>query len=251
MKKVSSWIGIKPVKLIMVVCFVAVEVLCVAYVARGYEAMAAFTESVWRLEPETPQDIDDSTFVDPPPSKVLPVEVVLDEGREIPLQFAYDDPEWERQAYKAYWHSSYGRWSYVPIRIHYALHRIFATYPTASIWYDFEHDLGIAEESEAFQMPAGNPFDTIVLVVMQTKVEKMITLGNQVVLVGRPSLTGLQVFLVPVKQIQPDNPQESILFQLVTEEGDEIDSTTLPYVSEAQSQTFGTLLESTLSRFFK
>ena len=242
----------KKLKMVMMICFIAIEILSIAYIVLSYEAMAVFSRSAWRLEPETPQDIDDPPFDDYSlPSRVLPVSVVMEEGREIPLLFAYNDPGWERQAYKAYWHSSYGRWSYVPSRIHYALHRIFATYPTASIWYDFEHDLGIAKESEAFQMPAGSPFDTIVLVVMQTKVEKMVTLKNQVAVIGSPSLTGLQVFLVPVEKIEPFNQEESILFQLVTEEGDEIDFTTVPYVADTQSQTFDSSLEPALSQFFK
>ena len=251
MKKDSAHIYKKLIKTIAIICFAVIQVLSIAYIARSYGAVTVFSESISRLEPETPQDIDDTTFDYPMPSSMLPVSVVLEEGREIPIQFAYNDPGWERQAYKTYWHSSYVRWSYMPIRIHYALHRIFATYPTASIWYDFEHDLGIAEESEAFQMPAGNPFDTIVLVVMQTKVEKMLTLGNQVVVVGRPSRTGLTALLVPTEEIEPSNPKESILFQLVTEEGDEIDYTTLPYVTEAESQTFGSSLRPALSEFFK
>lgn len=117
-----------------------------------------------------------------------------------------------------------------PDRIHYAMHRIFVTYPTASVFYDFIHDLGIAEESNQFQIPTRSPYENIVLVIMQTKVEKIVTLGNQVVVVGKQALTGLQVLLIPVKDLKPYNTNESILFQLVTDGGDEIDYDSESYV---------------------
>ena len=64
---------------------------------------------------------------------------------------------------------------------------------------------------------------------MQTRIEKLVTLGNQVVVVGKPALTGLQALSIPVKYIIPDDPEESILFQLVTSDGDEIDYATIDY----------------------
>lgn len=202
-----------------------------------HQVIAVLSTSMWKMEPETPQNIDDPPFEELPyPSKMLPVNEVVKNGKEIPLQFAYNDPDWKRQAYKEYWHSSYGRWSYVPDRIHYAMHRIFVTYPTASVFYDFIHDLGIADESKEFQIHTRTPFENMVLVVMQTKVDKIVTLGNQVVVIGRPDLDGLQVLLIPAKNLNPYNPKESILFQLVTPEGDEIDYTKI-YAETELSQT--------------
>ncbi len=104
------------------------------------------------LEPETPQDFNDPPFYIPPmPSKIVPIDEVIAKGQEIPLDFIYNDPNWKRKSYKEYWHSKYQRWSYVPIRLHYSMHRLFTTYPTASVYYDFIHDLGIAEESKKFK----------------------------------------------------------------------------------------------------
>ena len=71
------------------------------------------------------------------------------------------------------------------------------------------------------------------LVVLQTKVEKIVTLGTQVVVVGKPTLTGLQVLLIPVKDLKPYNTNESILFQLVTDEGNEIDYDSESYVVDS------------------
>ncbi len=213
-------------------------VLIVLIIVRGVNSVIAVSSiNGWPIEPPTPQDIDDPPFHEPSlPSQVLPVSEVLEKGEDIPLQFIYNDLDWKRQAYKSYWHSSTGRWSYVPSLLHHAMHRLFVTYPTASIFYDFIHELGIAEESESFPRPLGEgPFTNIVMVVMQTKVEKVVALGNQVVVVGRPSLTGLQALLIPVKELKPNDTNESILFELATSEGDEFDTATLPYVTDLQT----------------
>ena len=83
---------------------------------------------------------------------------------------------------------------------------LFATYPTASRDFDFVHDLGIAEESRSFEFPdSQNPFKYIVVVVMQAKAERIITLQNRVVIIGKPALTGLQVILVPTLELELHN----------------------------------------------
>ena len=144
----------------------------------------------------------------------------------------YNNPDWERPAYKSYWHSEYGRWSYVPNRIHYALHRVFSTYATASIYYDFIHDLGIAEESEHFnKYEFTSPFDYLQIVVMNTSIEKVITYENQIVIVGKPQRTGLQAIVIPNHDIKPIGNSNIILIQLATPDGYEIDYTTFIYKS--------------------
>lgn len=195
---------------------------------------AAIVNPNARMEPDTPIDIDDPPFSELPyPAKVLEVKDVLKTGKSIPLKFAYNDKSWKRQAYKSYWHSSDWRWSYVPNRIHFAMHRMFVTYPTAARYFDFAYDVGIAEESDNFNIPnGGNPYEYIVLVVMQTDVEKIVTSGNQVVVVGKPALTGLQVLLIPTKELQPFNDKDSILFQLATKDGDVFDYDTIEYLTK-------------------
>lgn len=232
-------------------CLLLIEIVTAVYTLRSHRAIEALSLSAFRLEPETPRNIDDPPFTLNPSLHVLSVREILEQGAELPLRFAYDNPVWRRQAYKAYWHSSYGRWSYMPLRLHYAMHRIFAAYPTASVWYDFEHDLGIAEESHAFSLPDGDPFEHIVIVVMQTRVEKIMTLGNQIVIIGRPSYGGLQVLVLCTGDIAPVFPQEDILIQLVTRDGDEIDRTYIPYATETQSLGYADSLKAVWSRFFR
>lgn len=196
------------------------------FMTSSEHVVSALNTSGWKFEPKVPENIDDPPFPEPsPPPTARPINEVMSKGSEIPLWFAYNDPDWERQAYKDYWHSSYGRWSYVPLRIHYAMHRVFASWPTAAATYDFMHNLGIREEYDSFKIPySSSPFEDLVVVVMQTKVEKIVTLGNQVVIVGRPSPTGLQALLLPAKDFKPDNTHEALLIQLATPDGDEIDS---------------------------
>lgn len=199
-----------------------------------YNLSSEATKENPKLEPDQATDIDD-----PPwgkyfvyPAKVLSVAEIIEKGAEIPFDLIYDNPYWERQSYKSYWHSSAsgGRWSYVPNRIHYAMHRLFTTYRTASVYYDFVHNLGIVNEWGNLEESRGGAYDNINVAVMNTKVEKILTYGNQVIIIGRPQRNGLTIIDVPVNKIKPFNEKEFILFQLVTELGDEIDYSLINYV---------------------
>lgn len=182
-------------------------------------------ERIKRLEPETPVDMRTPFISSPFPSNIVSPAEILENGRGISPDKVYSSVNWERPSYKSYWHStiSGGRWSYLPTRVQYAMHRLFAAYLTASVYSDFVHDLGIAEESKAFNFGTAGYSDKIAIVVMQADISKIVTKGNQVILVGKPQRTGLQVLAVPVGEIVPATPGESILFQLVTQEGDEFD----------------------------
>ena len=187
--------------------------------------------SGFALEPKAPTNISDTSFdLLPLPDNEVPINQVLEKGKNLSFKFIYNNPDWERPAYKNYWHSEYGRWSYVPNRIHYALHRVFSTYATASIYYDFIHDLGIAEESEHFnKYEFTSPFDYLQIVVMNTSIEKVITYENQIVIVGEPQRTGLQAIVIPNHDIKPIGNSNIILIQLVTPDGYEIDYTSFMY----------------------
>ncbi|WFD10598.1 hypothetical protein [Tepidibacter hydrothermalis] len=179
------------------------------------------------LEPEKPLDIDSTPIYNIPlPSNMKPISEVIGKGKNIPLQFAYNDLNWTRPVYKTYWHTgpsgNGGRWSYVPERINYALHRIFTTYPTASIYYDFVHNLGISDESDKFDFDYAN-IDQVVLVAMQSNVKKIVTLDNQVIVIVEPKRNGLQTLVIPKNTVQPSSKDEATIFQMVTPEGYEID----------------------------
>lgn len=182
-----------------------------------------------RLEPEKPINMDDPPFYkEPLPSKVLSISEVINKGKEIPIRFIYNNPDWKRQAYKEYWHSNYsgGRWSRVPTLIHFAMHHVFTTPPTVSSQYNFIHNLGILNECDNFNYKGLVRFEYIETIIMQNKVNKIYTYGNQVILLATPQRTGLQNIAIPIEKLKPFNPDENILIQLAASDGGEIDYTT-------------------------
>ncbi|TQR28795.1 hypothetical protein C7Y47_19735 [Lysinibacillus sphaericus] len=180
------------------------------------------------LEPIKPQTIADPPFPElSPPSKFVTLSQVIENGNTIPYEVIVNNPGYKRPAYEKYWHSSIGRWSYVPTRIHYALHRLFTNYDIAlSEWYDFEQNMG-------FTIPMfHNKTDLdLYIVVFQTDITAVYTLGNQVVVVGKPRRTGVQVITIKTSAIHPSNTEESLLVQLSTQAGEEMDYTLISYIS--------------------
>lgn len=177
------------------------------------------------LEPKEAINIDSWPIYNIPfPPNVQPVSAVINLGNEIPLEFAYNNLEWQRPAYKFYWHTvpAGGRFSYMPNRVNYSLHRIFASYPTASIMYDLEGNIGIMEESKDFDYDISN-INQIVLIALQSDIKKVITLDNQIIVIVEPSRSGLQVITIPDDMIQPSNKDEAIMIQMITPDGFEID----------------------------
>ncbi|WP_458413082.1 hypothetical protein ACNQFZ_20165 [Schinkia sp. CFF1] len=182
-----------------------------------------------KLEPPKPV-----TIQDPPwgklsfPSKVEPAAEIIHNGTKIPYDVIVDKPEYIRPAYENHWHStiSGGRWSHVPTRIHYALHRLFTNYDIGlSGWYDFEHNLGLSipmfQDKKALDL---------YIVAYQTEVIDVYTKGNQVVVVGNPKRNGVQVITITTADIKPSDTGENILVQLATQKGHEIDYSIISYV---------------------
>ncbi|MGE7914204.1 hypothetical protein [Lysinibacillus xylanilyticus] len=85
------------------------------------------------------------------PKDVISISEVLKEGTKIPFKVIQSEPNYIRPIYKENWHSTYwgGRWSYIPSRIHYALHRIFPFYAIEiSAELNFQQNVGIAFPTE-------------------------------------------------------------------------------------------------------
>ncbi|MFC4411414.1 hypothetical protein ACFOZY_13375 [Chungangia koreensis] len=171
------------------------------------------------LEPEKAVDIEDPPWKERPfPTIQFPISKVISTGTQIPFQVILDKPDYQRPAFKADWHSSVGRWSYVPTRVHFALHRLFTAFDLGlSGWYDFEGNLGINVE-----MSQSDDLD-LYIVAFQTEITKVYTKGNQIVVVGRPKRNGVQAITIKVHDLKPNSEKESLLVQLATEDGDEID----------------------------
>ncbi|KAB3525740.1 hypothetical protein [Alkaliphilus serpentinus] len=223
--------------LIVIVYFLIISITSLR-VKNEEDAISSFSNYQRFLEPNEAINLDDPPFYqDPLPETLYPIRTVIEEGIEIPIFYIYNDDYWKRQAYKSYWHSSYHRWSYAPNRIHYAMHRIFATYPTASIYYDFIHDLGIADVSISFKdYPKDDPYSQIEVAIMQSEIHNIYSYENQIVIVSSPKPTGLKVVTIPVEYIKPFASDKSILIQLATRVDDEIDYCTIKLIAEGKSE---------------
>lgn len=182
------------------------------------------------LEPPMPVNIADPPWEEPTfPTKVKPISEIIHKGAKIPFDVIVNKPDYERLAYEKHWHSSVGggRWSYVPNRIHYALHRLFTQYDIGlSSWYDFEQNIGFS--IPMFQNE--NALD-LYIVAFKTEVTDVYTSGNQVVVVGNPIRKGVQVITITTLDINPSDKAENLLVQLSTQQGHEIDYSTISYVS--------------------
>lgn len=65
---------------------------------------------------------------------------------------------------------------------------------------------------------------------MNTLIGKLITFDNQIIVVGEPQRTGLQAIIAPGNKINPTDKSDSILIQLVTADGYEVDYTAVMLV---------------------
>jgi hypothetical protein len=163
------------------------------------------------------------------PRSALPLPDVIRSGASsIPFRVIHDDPDYRRPVYEEHWHSTYwgGRWSYMPSRVHHALHRLFATY-----------DIGLSGELE-FKSNVGVQFPMfqnetdldLYLVVFQTAIQNVYSIGNQIVVVGKPRRTGVEVITVKTRPIRPSERDRLLLIQLATSTGDELDYALIPYM---------------------
>jgi len=194
------------------------------------ETIDRLEERLGRLEPAQPHDIErlqsQEELAKHYPSQVAPLEQVIRSGTKIPYQLIREDPDYERPVYLKQWHSSYGRWSFVPMRVHYALHRLFPTYDIGlSHLYQLEGDLGVS--FPIFQNEASLD---LYLILFQTSVVDVHTKGNQVVVTGKPQRNGVHVLTIKTAALQPSNKDDALLIQLATPAGDELDYSLIPYV---------------------
>ncbi|HJF32180.1 MAG TPA: hypothetical protein K8V56_10455 [Sporosarcina psychrophila] len=182
------------------------------------------------LEPPEPTTILDSPFPFEKgtevhfPTDVIPISEVLKEGTKIPFQVMKSEPNYIRPIYEEDWHSTSGRWSYIPSRIYYALHRIFPYYAFGlSAELDFTQNVGISFPTDRNEADLD-----LYIVVFQTNITDVYTKGNQVVVVGTPKRTGVEVLSIKTADIHPSNKEKLLLVQLATN-GAELDYSLIRY----------------------
>ena len=182
------------------------------------------------LEPPEPTTILDSPFPFEKgtevhfPTDVIPISEVLKEGTKIPFKVIKSEPNYIRPIYEEDWHSTTGRWSYIPSRIHYALHRVFPFYAIGiSAELDFTQNVGISFPTDMNETDLD-----LYIVVFQTNITDVYTKGNQVVVVGTPKRTGVEVISIKTADIHPSNKEKLLLVQLATN-GAELDYSLINY----------------------
>ncbi len=197
-------------------------------------------ERLARLEPVTPVKI---VTADQPSRSVetVPVLAVMEEGTHVPFEIIYEDPSWVRPDYQPYWHSRQKTGSSLPDRIHNSYRRLFVSAGNETLWAETMNDSGIAELAGKISLagPGDKPDDTVAVVVFRHQVIDVLALKGQVVLLGRPTRTGVQVLAVDKKDLTESVSGEStgrsnsreFLFQMVTPDGYEVDycSTVIGY----------------------
>lgn len=189
-------------------------------------------ERLARLEPVTPVKIV-TAHKPSTTAYTLPAISVMAEGTMIPFTTVYHDNTWVRPDYEPYWHSNTGQWSNLPGRIRSSYHRLFVTLGTKSLWNETIHESGIAELADQMKLSLdkNHPGDTIAVVALQHEIFDVVVLNNQVILIGAPSRTGVQVLAIQKQdlvqsisgELEAQNASQEYLFQLITPDGYEID----------------------------
>ena len=158
------------------------------------------------------------------PTDVIPISEVLKEGTKIHFKVIKSEPNYIRPIYEEHWHSTTGRWSYIPSRIHNSLHRIFPFYAIGiSAEFSFQHNLGVFFPTDMNETDLD-----LYIVVFQTTITDVYTKGNQVVVVGTPKRTGVEVISIKTADIHPSIKEKLLLVQLATN-GGELDYSLISY----------------------
>lgn len=109
-------------------------------------------ERLKSLEPSKPKTIYDyEILLDRDTNRikgeVLPIPTVQKNGSNVPFVTVYKNLNWQRPAYDESWHSTYWRWSYVPINMAYQQHKLFSYQGGGSWWYDLSHNLALSVDA--------------------------------------------------------------------------------------------------------
>jgi hypothetical protein len=181
------------------------------------------------LEPAVPKTIYDHELLpDRDISKfkeeVLPISLVQEKGSNIPFTTICKDLNWKRPSYTPNWHSSFWRWSYVPLNVAYQQHKVYSYQICLSWWYDFSNSLALPNctggPSPIHEYAFTVKYPHVVrLIVFNFNIESIKHYKNQIIVTGEPLRKGLTVVDFDTKNL----PGSEKLLQLTTPDSYEID----------------------------
>lgn len=197
--------------------------------AKGSNNPMTCEEKLKALEPSEPKTIYDHELMPDRDmsmfkEEVFPISLVMKKGSKIHFSTVYKNLNWQRPAYSPLWHSTYWRWSNVPLKIAYNQHIVYAYSGGLSWWYDLSSNLALEGvpagpspiHKSAFTI--GYPY-VVRLIVFNFHIASLKYYKNQIVVTGEPLRTGLTIIDFDTK----DLPASKKLLQLATPDGYEID----------------------------
>ncbi|GKU27481.1 hypothetical protein CFOLD11_43080 [Clostridium folliculivorans] len=153
-----------------------------------------------------------------------PISSVLKDGIDIPFVSIYKDLDFQRPAYAQQWHSSYWRWSYMPVNLANQQHKLFLYSGGLSVWYDLSNELvlpgDLSNSSPINKKAFSTAYPYVVrIIVFDFNITSIKYYKNQICVIGEPLRKGLTVVDIDIKNI----PTSQKLIQLVTPDGYELD----------------------------
>ncbi|GFP75593.1 hypothetical protein [Clostridium fungisolvens] len=153
-----------------------------------------------------------------------PISSVLKDGIDIAFVSVYKDLDFQRPAYAPQWHSSYWRWSYMPVNLANQQHKLFTYSGGLSVWFDLPNELVLPGKLSNASPINKKVFTTIYpyvvrLIVFDFNIISIKYYKNQICVIGEPLRKGLTVADIDIKNI----PDSQKLIQLITPDRYELD----------------------------
>ncbi|MBK1812142.1 hypothetical protein JHL18_16080 [Clostridium sp. YIM B02505] len=156
--------------------------------------------------------------------KLEPTLSVLKDGIDVPFVSIYKDLDFQRPSYAQQWHSSYWRWSYMPLNLANQQHKLFTYSGGASVWYDITNSLplpkGLNNSSPINKKAFSTAYPYVVrFIVFDFNITSIKYSNNQICVIGEPLRKGISIVDIDTKNI----PSSQKLIQLITPDGYELD----------------------------
>ena len=149
---------------------------------------------------------------------------VLEKGKTLSYIFTYTNEEYLRPIYSDTWKQAYYQgWLYLPRKIISARHNLFIYSGNSNDIFNLEGELGFYPSLSIDDQNHLN------IMIYNFDLEKVVQLGNQLVLSGMPTKKGVQLISIKIKDIAIQNEAQQLSIQLSTPTGLELDYQTINF----------------------